>query len=75
MYKEQLQQLENNLQKTSEEVLGFEAEVSKRDWFDANCKIAIGKSNEVQKSQLGRSTTARCTHYKQLRREGNKICI
>ena len=49
---------------TSDEVLGLETKVSKREQLDADCEIDIGKQNE---SQLGK-----CTHYEQLGREANK---
>jgi hypothetical protein len=54
-------------------VLGVETKVSKREWFDADCKIAIGKKNEAYNCWLGRPTRERRTHYEQLRREANKI--
>lgn len=49
---------------TSDEVLGLETKVSKREQRDADCEIDIGKQNE---SWLGK-----CTHYEQLGREANK---
>jgi hypothetical protein len=66
-------ELKNNLRKTFEEVLGVETKVSTKEWFDADCEIAIGKKNEAYKCWLGRLTRARRTHYEQLRREANKI--
>lgn len=42
--------LKNNLRETFEEVLGVETKVSTKEWFDADCKIAIGKKNEAYKS-------------------------
>jgi len=66
-------ELKNNLRETFEEVLGVETKVSTREWFDADCKIAIGKKNKAYKCRLGRPTRARRAHYEQLRREANKI--
>jgi hypothetical protein len=55
----------NNLWKTSEKVVGFESNVSKREWIDADCEIAIGKKNKGYIYLLGRPTTARRAHYEQ----------
>ena len=59
--------------KTFEEVLDFETEVSKREWFDSDSERTIGKMNETYKARLGRPTRKRRTFDEQLCTESNKM--
>jgi hypothetical protein len=66
--------LKKGIKDAAETTLEFAPKRNSRDWFNEECRTAIGARNEARRQYLQRPTRAKEQEYRDYRREADWIC-